>query len=85
MQLKQDSVQTHLSHYFHLISAYELSQERFDDLIEEIKEAQTIAQTTGKSVIVTQDSHDHILVVHPSKSITLYALMGTYETIPPEN
>jgi len=81
MQLKSDSVVTHLSHYFHLISAYDLTEVTFNALLEEIDQAMKKATETKESVIVTQDSVDHILVVHPSKAITLYASMGTFEKV----
>ena len=81
MQLKQDSRLTHLSHYFHLISAYKLNPETFNELVESINTATIKAVEETKSVIVSQDSLDHILVVHPSKAITLYAAMGTFERV----
>lgn len=84
MQLKRDSEVMCLSHIFPLVSAYEFSHERLQDLVDQIKEAQEKASTTRTSVIVDQDSFDHILIVHPSKVISLYARMGTYEENEPE-
>lgn len=76
--LVQDTSRCHISHYFNLVSAYHLSPENLDRLVESICEAVTKAKETGEGVIVEQDCLEHIFVVHPSGAISLYARMGTF-------
>lgn len=78
MYLVTEAERCHLSHYFHLVSAYELCQERLDDLIRDIEEAQKKAKETYESIVVEQDCLEHIMLVHPSGRVSLYACMGTF-------
>jgi hypothetical protein len=55
-----------------------LNHENVARLIEQISEAVVTAKKNTQSVIVEQDCLEHILVVHPSGVVSLYACMGTY-------
>lgn len=78
MVLVQDTSRAHISHYFNLVSAYHLNPDNLDRLMELIREAIPKAKESGEGVIVEQDCHEHIFVVHPSGAISLYACMGTF-------
>lgn len=78
MILVQDSSKCHVSHYFNLVSAYHCVPETVQELINQINEAVVKAKEIGEGVIVEQDCHQHIFVVHPSGAISLYACMGTF-------
>lgn len=71
-----------LGHFMHLVSAYEDNSTMINELSNGIKEAQIKAKERMECVVVTQDSNDHIFVVHPSGRISLYCSMGTYEIAP---
>jgi hypothetical protein len=81
MLMVQESSRCHISHYFNLVSAYELCPERLDDLIKDIEEAQKKAKETYESIVVEQDCHEHILLVHPSGRVSLYACMGLFDIV----
>jgi len=78
MILVRDTEKMHVSHIFNLVSAYHLNHENVARLIDQINEAVVTAKKNTQSVIVEQDCLEHILVVHPSGAISLYARMGTF-------
>lgn len=79
MYLMQETSKCHISHYFNLVSAYELTEEKLKDLLEDIEAAKIEAKQSCKSIIVSQDSLEHIFVIHPSGRISLYACMGCFD------
>jgi hypothetical protein len=64
------------------VSAYESSPERVKDLAEALELAVLNAKACGSSIIVDQDSLEHIFVVFPSGNIGLYRQCGMYEVEP---
>ena len=75
----------HLSHFMHLVSAYEPSEERQAIMWDDLRTAQKEAKETHRSVIVDQDSGEFFFVVHPSGRVSLAAELGVYELENPEN
>ena len=69
----------HVSHFFHLISAYEMCQERFEWIYQLIREGIKKAEKTHESQIVDDDCMEHILICHPAGTISLYREIGCYK------
>jgi len=79
MLLVTEKSECHISHYFHLVSAYELCPDMVNSLMEDIREAIVEAKKTSKPVEVSQDATDHVFLAFPSGRIGLYACMGIFD------
>ena len=69
----------HISHFMHMVSAYVASPKMCQQLAEDILSAVEESKTSGKLIVVDQDSADHIFVVSPTGDVSLYSRMGSYE------
>ena len=74
----------HLSHFMHLVSAYEPTAEQVAILWDDLRTAQQEAKANHRSVVVDQDSGGFAFIVHPSGRISLAAMLATYEMKEPE-
>lgn len=81
LQTNETESRVHLSHFMYLVSAYEPSKERVEDLADSLLEAIEDAKREVKSIIVDQDCNEHFFVVHPSGTISLCARMRDYKLV----
>jgi len=70
-----------ISHFYYLISAYELNKENVENLRKDILEAIKIAKETKQTQIVAHDRVDFCLHIHPSGGISVMAQIRYYEKI----
>ena len=74
----------HLSYFMPLVSAYQPSPERVDNLLATLVEAQAVAKREMRSVVVDQDAVDFFFLVHPNQTVSLCARLRSYEITTPE-
>jgi hypothetical protein len=70
-----------VSHFYNLVSSYELSDEMLGQLREDILEAVKEAKNTGTTQIVDLDRVDFCFHVYPSGSISLMAEIRHFDNI----
>ncbi len=70
---------THLSHIHRLVSAYATNDKTVADLSCAISWAKKEAKKQRESIVVCQDCLEHILVIHPSGTISLYRQISDWE------
>jgi len=76
---RKDDIKTHISHFHHYVSSYETNEETVRWLEDLLVQGANEAKEKGESVIVDQDSMEHIFVCHPAGNVTLYREVGTFE------
>jgi len=79
MLLKQKSQIIHLSHLHRYVSAYSTDRETIESLQQDILAALTESKQQNRAIIVEQDCLEHIFVIFPSGTISLYRNVGSYE------
>lgn len=80
MKLQSEQEDIHISHFMHLLSAYEPSEEMINEFIEDIETALGYAYIEKKTQYVSQDTLDFFLAVHPSGTIDLCCRMRSFTT-----
>lgn len=70
MQLKSEQKTLHFSHLYQYVSAYEMTQERLEQLEEDIRDAVTVAKDSRTKQFVDMDG-EMFFVVYPSGMIAL--------------
>lgn len=78
--LKRKEGLVELSHFHHLLSAYEASPEAYDRLRASVVEASKKARDSGEIQFADHDTIDFILACHPSGSFSLYSRMRHFES-----
>ena len=76
---RKPAIPTHLSHFMHLVSAYENHRDKIKELEDDILRGIEKAAKEKVCVIVEQDSLDFLFIVYTSGRLGLYANLGIYE------
>lgn len=82
MRLKNtETNEIHISHFYHLVSAYVESEEMIKELEEMILTGIMAAKREVRAIEVSLDTMNHFFRCNPSGTVSLYARMGTYEIV----